>query len=86
MDQDLSLRLDALTQKVDAVYVSAEKTRKYLLWTLVISVAVFVIPLLALMFAIPSFLSSYTSALGGEDGTNSQNTQSLQQQLEELSR
>jgi type II secretory pathway component PulF len=60
MDEVLK-KLAELEQKVDAVYKSAEKTRKYFMWTLVISVVLFVLPLVALIFVIPQFLD----ALGG---------------------
>lgn len=66
-EQELSSAIQDLQRKVDAIYTSTEKTRKYFLWTLIISVVVFVLPLLGLLFAVPSFLSSYTSALGDPD-------------------
>ncbi len=50
--------------KIDAIYVSVEKLRKYFLWTLIITVAMVVLPLIAMMFVLPSVLSSLTSAYG----------------------
>lgn len=64
MDTDLQQRLEVLEKKIDATYRSAEKTRKYFLTIIVISVVAFVLPLIGLVFAIPSFLSLY-SDLGG---------------------
>lgn len=64
MEQNLEKRIDELEQKVDKIYASVEKTRKYFLWTLIATLVVFVLPLLAAVFIIPSFISSYTSALG----------------------
>lgn len=52
-------RLELIEKKVDAVYVSAEKTRKYFLTTLIVTGVAFVLPLIGLLFAIPSFLSLY---------------------------
>jgi hypothetical protein len=46
-----------LEAKINQIYVSVEKTRKYLLWTMIITVVVLVLPIIGLMFAIPSFLS-----------------------------
>lgn len=63
MDADLSARLGALEKKIDAVFVSAEKTRKYFLAIIVITVLAFVLPLIGLLFAIPSFLASYDTLL-----------------------
>lgn len=51
-------RLMTLELKIDATYAAANKTRRYLLWTLIISVAVIVLPLIGLAFAIPAFMSS----------------------------
>ena len=59
MEEDLRQRLETLEKKIDAVYTSSEKTRKYFLWVLIASVVVFVLPLIGLMFAIPSFISTY---------------------------
>jgi type IV secretory pathway component VirB8 len=52
-------------KKLDEVYESVEKTRKYLFWTFIVSVVFIVLPLIALLFAIPKFLSAYDfGALG----------------------
>lgn len=63
MNEEIQKTLNLLNQKVDKIEKSVEKTRKYFLATLVISLVVFVLPLIGLMFAIPAFLSSYASAL-----------------------
>ena len=60
-DAELSKRLEALEKKVDAVFVSAEKTRKYFLILMIASVVAFVIPLIGLVFTIPTFISTYQS-------------------------
>ncbi len=65
MEQDLSGRIDVLEEKIDAIYRSVEKTRKYFLWTLIGSAVVFVLPLIGLVFALPSFFSYYGS-IGSE--------------------
>ncbi len=63
MDAEVQTRLDAIEKKIDAVYVSAEKTRKYFLGVLIVTVITFVVPLVALVFAIPSFLSTYSTMM-----------------------
>ncbi len=63
-DTELRQKLDALEKKIDDVYVSAEKTRKYFLGVIIVSVVAFVLPLVGLLFAIPTFLSTYAD-LGG---------------------
>jgi len=63
--ENIEKKIIELEEKVDRVYESVEKTRKYFLWTMIISVAVIVIPLIIMMFVLPSFISNYTSSLSG---------------------
>lgn len=60
-ERNISERLDALERKLDATYGSAEKSRKYLLMIIAGSTAAFVLPLVGLLFAIPSFMGLYQS-------------------------
>jgi hypothetical protein len=66
MDASIEIleKLAALEAKVDAAYVSAEKTRKYLLWSGIIAAALIVVPLLILPLVIPAFLSSVAIPTG----------------------
>ncbi|PIQ68871.1 MAG: hypothetical protein COV91_01850 [Candidatus Taylorbacteria bacterium CG11_big_fil_rev_8_21_14_0_20_46_11] len=57
-DEEIKQKLLVLEQKIDAVYVSAEKTRKYFLIVIIVSVVTFILPLIGFMFAIPSFLDT----------------------------
>lgn len=61
MEQELKDRLEGLEKKIDAVYISAEKTRKYFLAIIIISIIAFALPLIGFLFAIPTFLSTYAS-------------------------
>ena len=63
MEPQLEARIAVLEKKIDAVYISTEKTRKYFLTTMIVTVAAFVLPLIGLVLAIPAFLSSYGNAL-----------------------
>lgn len=65
MDEQLSQRISTLEEKVDAIYVSVEKTRKYFQLILWITLAMVVLPAIGLLFAIPAFLNSY---MGSYDG------------------
>lgn len=67
MPEDQTQRLVALEQKIDAIYESTEKTRKYLQWTLIVTIVLVVLPTLGLMFAIPAFVSNYSSTLESLD-------------------
>lgn len=59
MDPQLIQRLDAIEKKIEAAYTSAEKTRKYIFWTMVVTIAVVVLPLVFLPFAIGQLMSTY---------------------------
>jgi len=61
MEPTTDARLAALETKLDAVYASVEKTRLYFKWTMIASVLLFVLPLIGLLFAIPSFISTYST-------------------------
>jgi len=65
MDEEIKKRLDAQDELLGKIYKSAESTRKYFMWTLIISVAVIILPLIGLAFVIPKFISVYTSSFGG---------------------
>jgi len=54
-----------LEEKINKIYISVEKTRKYFLWTGIITIAVIVLPLIALMFVLPSFMTNYVGSLQG---------------------
>jgi type IV secretory pathway component VirB8 len=63
MNPSTDEKLELLNKKVDSIYESVEKTRKYFFWTMIITVALIVIPLIGLTFAIPSFLSNYANPI-----------------------
>lgn len=65
MDEELRRKLETLEAKIDATYRSAEKTRKYFLGVIVVSIIALVLPLIGLMFALPSFLSGYAELMTG---------------------
>ena len=58
-------KLLELEKKIDAIYVSVEKTRRYFLWTLVITLVLFFLPLFGLIFAIPAFLNTLNTLPAG---------------------
>lgn len=64
MESELEKKLESQNQKLDAIFESVEKTRKYFLTIFWITVILFVLPLIGLLFVIPSFLSTYNSLLG----------------------
>ncbi|MCX6751607.1 MAG: hypothetical protein NT161_02455 [Candidatus Nomurabacteria bacterium] len=65
MDPELNKKIEEQGLKIDAIYKSVEKTRKYFLMIIWITIIAVVLPLIAMIFILPSFLSNYTNALGG---------------------
>ncbi|OGI19648.1 MAG: hypothetical protein A3J06_00720 [Candidatus Moranbacteria bacterium RIFCSPLOWO2_02_FULL_48_19] len=64
MDEIILQKLAEQEKKIEAIYVSVEKTRQYFLWTLIATVAFFLLPIIGLMFVIPFFLSTLSTAYG----------------------
>lgn len=58
MDQDIAEKFAEQEKKLDAIFKSAESTRKIFKWTMIITIAVIVLPLIGLMFVIPQFLKT----------------------------
>jgi uncharacterized membrane protein YukC len=65
MEQDLLEKLNQLEQKVEETRILAQKTWKLFFWTMVGTVVLFLLPLIALAFVIPYFLKTVTSGLNG---------------------
>ena len=51
-------KFEAQEKKLEEIYRSVEKTRKYFLWTLIITVVMIALPLIGLLFVIPTFLKA----------------------------
>ncbi|MEO7597266.1 MAG: hypothetical protein ABIS26_02625 [Candidatus Paceibacterota bacterium] len=66
MDQEiknLERKIDEQVVKIDAIYKSVEKTRKYFLMMIWITVIAVVLPMIGLAFVLPAFLNSYLGSL-----------------------
>lgn len=59
MEPELIKKIDDLERKIDESTRQLNKLRRYFLWTLIISVAAIILPLIGLIFLIPKFLSYY---------------------------
>jgi len=57
----LEQKIEELEKKIDKLQSSISKLNKIFFWTLVITVLLFVLPLVGLLFVIPQFLSTYTN-------------------------
>lgn len=64
MDPETKQALEVLDSKINAIYTSVEKTRKYFLTTMIVSVVMFVLPLIALAVIIPIVLNTFGSMYG----------------------
>lgn len=64
MEQEILNRLQKNEEKLEKIFISVEKMRRYFLWTLIITVALVLLPAVGLVFAIPKFMSTY-SQIGG---------------------
>jgi type II secretory pathway component PulF len=65
MEQEILKKIEEQDQKINAIYESVEKTRKYILMVTIATIVAFVLPLIGLLFLIPSFISTYTGLFGG---------------------
>ena len=63
MENEILQKLKEQDAKIDAIWKSVEKSRKYFLITAWITIGAIVLPLLGLAFAIPSFLSNYSGTI-----------------------
>jgi hypothetical protein len=63
MEQEILKKIEEQDKKLEEIYRSVEKMRKYFLWTLIASLLVFILPLIGLLLVIPKFLSVYTGGL-----------------------
>lgn len=61
MEQEVLKKLEEQAHKLDEISHSLCRIRKYFFWILVGSVAMIVLPLIGLGFAIPQFLNIYRS-------------------------
>jgi len=59
---EIAQKLAEQDKKLDLIYASIEKMRKYFLWTMIITIATIVLPIIALIAIIPWFLKVMTSA------------------------
>lgn len=63
MEQEILRQIALQNELLQKVFTSAEKTRKYFMWTLIATLALFILPLVGLMFAIPMLLNNLSAML-----------------------
>ncbi len=57
-EEEIIRQLTEQKAKIEQVYKSVEKIRKYFLWTLIITLAVTVLPAIGLIFVVPLYLKT----------------------------
>lgn len=62
--EQLEQKLNSLETRVNELTLSFNKIKKVFYWIVWVSVALFVLPLIGLMFVIPQFLSTYSDMSG----------------------
>ena len=67
IQKEIQKKLAEQEVKLEAIYRSVEKTRKYFLVIIWVTIIGLVVPMIGLAFVIPSFLSNYGSALNSFD-------------------
>lgn len=65
MEEEILRKIEDQNKKIDAIWVSVEKTRKYFLTTLIISVVMTVLPLIGLLIVVPIVLNSLSKSMEG---------------------
>lgn len=63
MEQEIKTKLEEQSAKIDAILESVEKTRKYFLTTMWVTIIAIVLPMIGLIFVIPQFLNAYVGGL-----------------------
>ncbi len=61
--QQLKQKIEEMDKKLDAILASSNATKRHARIIFWITIALVVLPAIGLVFVVPSFLSSYTTAL-----------------------
>ena len=65
MDPKLQEQLDEQELRIAEILQSVRKTEKYMRWTFWVTIIVVVLPIVLLVFVLPSLMSSYTKTIEG---------------------
>lgn len=63
-ESDIQKQLDAQQEALTAIYMSVEKTRKYIMWSGIASLIFFIAPLIIFLIMIPRIIGTFTGSLG----------------------
>ena len=65
MDNELKEKLDALDIRIEEMYKILKAAKRIYIWSVVISLAMFIIPLIILLIILPGMLDTLTGAYAG---------------------
>ena len=65
MENEILTKIQAQEAKIDAIYTSVEKTRKYFLINMWVTIIMFVLPLVLLVIVVPMVIGSYLESISG---------------------
>jgi len=65
MENEILKKLEEQDKKIEAIWISVEKTRKYFLTTVIITIIMTVLPLIGLAVVIPMFLDTLSKSMEG---------------------
>jgi len=54
-------KLEEQEKKIDKIYKSVEQTRKYFMWTLILTAVFFALPLIGMAVILPSLISNMSA-------------------------
>lgn len=82
---DLEARLNAQDEQLAAIRKAVESTQRYFKWTFWVTIVLFVVPLIGIIFIVPWAFSSYLGSFDTSNSpanTTSQSIQMLQDLLQ----
>ncbi|MBU1203133.1 hypothetical protein KKH39_03805 [Patescibacteria group bacterium] len=65
MEKELQQKIEDLQSKVDQMYKLAMTVKKMFIWSMILSLLFFVIPLIILIFMLPSMINTISGAYSG---------------------
>lgn len=65
MDQELTKKIEELELKINDIHKTLVTAKNIFKWSMIISLLLFVIPLIILMFILPSMIDTMTASYSG---------------------
>lgn len=65
MEEQFYRKIEDMEKKVDEIYKTIKLAKKMLIWSTVISLLLFIVPLIILLVMLPTIMSSFSSMYGG---------------------